>query len=241
VLFSGGKDSSLALDLLLRAHKVFGFDCSAHAGIFPVHRYPDSEIIKITSYWQARGIKIQWHRVRETDEVLRNDVNPCLCCQKLRKKMLKAYLTSTVDDWKHLVLVTGYSLWDIVSYSLEHIITNVFSSPATVPDKRRFMETAQRFYPLLTMQEGYTVFRPLLKYEREEILTIINAAGIPTLSIPCRYSESRQKRVWEEYYRNVGAPFNYERVFDFARRCLGLPDIEAFTSIGKETYLRDVF
>ena len=41
LLFSGGKDSSLALDFLLRAKEEFGFGFEAHAGAFPVHRYTD--------------------------------------------------------------------------------------------------------------------------------------------------------------------------------------------------------
>ena len=72
MLFSGGKDSSLALDFLLRAQKEFGFDFNVHAGTYPVHRYPDNEIKKIASYWKGRGAAIQWHSLSETDEVLVN-------------------------------------------------------------------------------------------------------------------------------------------------------------------------
>ncbi|NVM27051.1 MAG: hypothetical protein HWN70_14190, partial [Desulfobacterales bacterium] len=49
VLFSGGKDSSVAMDLILRASNRFGFDFEAHAGTFPVHRYPDEERKRIDS------------------------------------------------------------------------------------------------------------------------------------------------------------------------------------------------
>ena len=43
LLFSGGKDSSLTMDFMLRAGKEFGFGFEAHAAAYPVHRYPDKE------------------------------------------------------------------------------------------------------------------------------------------------------------------------------------------------------
>jgi len=54
VLFSGGKDSSLALDFILRAGKEYGFGFSAHAGAYPVHRYPSKEKKIIGSYWNKK-------------------------------------------------------------------------------------------------------------------------------------------------------------------------------------------
>ncbi len=59
MLFSGGKDSSLALDFILRAKKEFGFGFSAHAGAYLVHRYSGTEKKRIESYWNKRGIEIQ--------------------------------------------------------------------------------------------------------------------------------------------------------------------------------------
>ena len=43
MLFSGGKDSSVTMDLITKAKEEFGFDFTAHAATFPVHRYTDSE------------------------------------------------------------------------------------------------------------------------------------------------------------------------------------------------------
>jgi len=241
MLFSGGKDSSLALDFILRAKKEFGFDFSAHGGAYPVHRYPSKEKKMIESYWNKRGIDIHWYDLGETDDYIKNEINPCLKCQKLRKKILKTILGDMVDDWESLVLVTGYSLWDIVSYSIEHILNDFFSNSIDPGDNKRFMETAQRFYPLLRMKEGYTVFRPLIKYNSNSIQKVITQAGIQTLSTPCKFKEFRPKRILGRYYQRMEICFDYDKVFDFAKRSLGLPDVATYTAIDRDEYLLNIF
>jgi len=241
MLFSGGKDSSLAMDFLLRAGKEFGFDFEAHAAIFPVHRYTDAERERIGSYWDKRGADITWHDMSETDEYLENAPNPCVACQKLRKKLLKSSLTNSIEDWSSLFIIINHTLWDIVSYSLEHMLSGLFSNSVNAENNKRFMETAQRFYPLLKMKEGYTVFRPLIKYNSDDIQEVIKEAGIPTLSIPCKFKEFRPKRVLERYYQKTGIHFDYDKVFNFARRSLSLPDISTYTSIDRDEYLLNLF
>ena len=241
MLFSGGKDSSLAMDFLLRAGKEFGFDFEAHAAIFPVHRYTDAERERIGSYWDKRGADITWHDMSETDEYLENAPNPCVACQKLRKKLLKSSLTNSIEDWSSLFVIINHTLWDIVSYSLEHMLSGLFSNSVNAENNKRFMETAQRFYPLLKMKEGYTVFRPIIRYNSDDILKVIKEADIPTLSIPCEFKEFRPKRVLERYYQKTGIHFDYDKVFDFARGSLSLPDISTYTSIDRDEYLSNVF
>jgi tRNA(Ile)-lysidine synthase TilS/MesJ len=244
MLFSGGGDSSLAMDFLLRAKKEFGFDFKAHAVACPVHRYPDKEKKRIKSYWDKRGVNIIWHKMIETDEYLENAPNPCVACQKLRKKLLKSSLTNSIEDWSRLFIIINHSLWDVVSYSLEYMLSGLFSNSdhqVNSKSNKRFIQTAQRFYPLLKMKEGYTVFRPLIKYNSVDIQKLIKQADIPTLSIPCKFKEFRPKRILESYYQKMGLCFDYDKVFDFARRSLDLPDITTYTAIDKEEYLINIF
>ncbi|MBU2497680.1 MAG: hypothetical protein KKE57_02155 [Proteobacteria bacterium] len=244
LLFSGGKDSSLSMDLTLRASEEFGFDFEAHAGAFPVSRYTQEEKGRIQAYWDKRGARIVWHDMKETDEALREAPNPCLLCQKIRKRMLNVILSEWVDDWGNLVLIPSYTLWDIVSYAAEHMLSSTFSiSDQSTEDQKmkRFTEIAQRFYPLLKLREGYTVFRPLLKYNGRDVARAVEKEGIPILSIPCEFKEFRPKRVLERYYEKMGLSFDYEAVLDFARGALHIPEASAFASFGKEEYLKDIF
>jgi len=245
LLFSGGKDSSLALHLMLKAGMEFGFDFEVHSAMFPVHRYIDEEIERLESYWSKRGIKIAWHDVGVTDDAIKNDPDPCIACRALRKKMLKTGLTTDmVGKWDRFTIIASYSLWDIVSYSIEHVINHIYSRDQSIPaeDKnKRFFETAQRFYPLLKMNEGYSVFRPLIKLNDSDIRIMLEQEGIPILSIPCKFSNLRPKRLLENYYKALCLRFDYDQLLDFAKKSLNLPDLSSYASINKAEYLENVF
>jgi tRNA(Ile)-lysidine synthase TilS/MesJ len=244
LLFSGGKDSTVALDWLLRASKEFEFRFEAHAGAFPVHRYPRSERERLDGYWRQRGVHITWHFMDQAERDLDGAANPCLFCQHVRKGVLKHILEDAVADWEQLVLIVSYSLWDIVSYALEHLLSTVLSDAVQAEDQtttHRFTEVAQRFYPLIRMKEGYTIFRPLLKCNADDIVETVAQKDLPVLSSPCRYRDFRPKRILEAYYEKMGLRFDYDQVIDFARRSLGLPDISAYTDLEKEEYLLRVF
>jgi tRNA(Ile)-lysidine synthase TilS/MesJ len=91
------------------------------------------------------------------------------------------------------------------------------------------------------MKEGYTVFRPLLRFNGSDVVEFVRLEGIPILSIPCRFREYRPKRVLEYYYEKMGLRFDYARVLQFATKSLNLPDISTYASIDKEEYLRKIF
>jgi tRNA(Ile)-lysidine synthase TilS/MesJ len=244
LFYSGGKDSSLMLDFIARASKEFGFVVQAHLGAFPIHRYTNEEKDRILTYWNKRDIEIIWHKFIETDEQIKNEVNPCHGCQKIRKDLLKTLVSKEADSLKDLVLIISFSLWDIVGYSLEHILGDIF--PHSGDDKdaiksKRFLETAQRFYPLIRMKEGYTIFRPLIKFNGSDIMKTVNKIKIPMLSVPCEFKDYRPKRVLETYYEKMGLRFDYDSVFNFAKTALDLPDISSYTSIDKEKYLIEFF
>jgi tRNA(Ile)-lysidine synthase TilS/MesJ len=244
ILYSGGKDSSVTMDLLARAGKEFGFDFQAHGATYPAHRYTEEEKMRIESYWNKRSIDIVWHDVGETDDYIKNSPNPCFACQELRKKLMKKIVASTIDDWSRLVIIVAFSLWDITSYAVEHMLNSIspqFEPGSDTEKSKRLKEIAHRFHPLIKMKEGYSVFRPLLKYNNDEIKKWIEKEGIPILLIPCEFKDFRPKRILERYYERMGLSFDYDRVYDFAVKSLKIPDMSSYASIGKEEYFGDVF
>ena len=157
---------------------------------------------------------------------------------------MKKIQASTIDDWSRLVIVVAFSLWDITSYAVEHMLNVVspeFEQGHDSSKNNRLKEIAHRFNPLIKMKEGYSVFRPLLKYNNDEIKKWIEKEGIPILLIPCEFKDFRPKRILERYYERMSLRFNYDQVYDFAVKSLKIPDMSSYASIGKEEYLGDVF
>jgi tRNA(Ile)-lysidine synthase TilS/MesJ len=242
VMYSGGKDSSLCLDFMLRAAKEFGFDLEAHAGAFPLHRYGEEEKKKLGGYWEKKGARVIWHDIGVTDQDLASAPNPCIACQKARKKVLNAILNRSTQDWTNLVLIPSFTLWDIVGYSIEHLLGSLYvSRDHRGEGNERFFETAQRFYPVIRMKEGYTVYRPLIRYNGPDVSETIKQEGIPLLSVPCRFKEYRPKRMLEAYYEKMGLRFDYEKVFRFAQTSLSLPDLGKYASLDREEYFKKIF
>jgi hypothetical protein len=229
---------------MVKAGTEFGFPFEIHSGAFPLHRYTASEKDRISAYWQSRSVTILWHDVARDDSRLKADENPCLTCQKMRRQKLNSVLMKTVDDWNNLVLVASYTLWDVVSYTAEYLFAGVFcNTDASVPMhlKKRFEETSQRFYPFLSMKEGYSVYRPLLRYNGCDVLKTVEEEGIPILRKSCNFKDSRPKRILENYYAKMGLRFDYDQVFNFAKQKIGLPDVEAYLGMDKKRYLTKVF
>jgi tRNA(Ile)-lysidine synthase TilS/MesJ len=244
LFYSGGKDSSLCMDLLQYASKKFNFSFEAHAGAFPIHRYTREERKRLDRYWQDRGIPIKWHEFVEKDADLEEHQNPCVLCQQIRKRLLFQIVQDRAEDMEKLVLVPAFSLWDLVSYGLEHILSDRLApegKPAPHQDMQRFHETAQRFYPHLKMREGYEVFRPLIRFNRPDIIETLVERNIPTLSIHCNFSSFRPKRLLQSYYQQMGLHFSYDSLLAFAHKSLDLPSLSRYVSMDKDEYLRKVF
>ena len=242
VLYSGGKDSSVMLYLFDQARREYDFTFQVHTGAFPHHRYPQSEIDRLSSFWQTRDIRITWHQVTASDTVLEDGNDPCRKCQEIRKNLLQRFLSGTISHWQDVVLVVSYSLWDLVSYAVENVLNNKLGPSDASPKKnQRFIETAQRFYPLLEMKDGYQVFRPLILYNDQDIKSLITREAIPTLTIPCAHKDKRPKRILGQYYASQDLRFDYQKVLAFARRALGLPDQDGFKNMSRDEYLGKVF
>ena len=248
--YSGGKDSSVSLHFIQKAAKEFGFDFETHAAVFPHHVFRDVEKKKLESHWRERGINITWHEVPETDEHLVNaldqGLNPCLICNHTKKKLLMNYFKSLIPDLETLVIIMGYSLWDLVSGTIEHMLSAIYfntnySSPVRgKSSEERFIETSQRFYPSLKLKGGLTIFKPMIRDNDQDILKVISENKIPLLTASCKYKEFRPKRLFATYYEKMGLHFEYSKVLEFAEKALNLPEISYYTEISMEEYIAKI-
>jgi len=153
-------------------------------------------------------------------------------------------LPRQVQRWHNLVIVTSYSLWDLVSYGVEQMLMSFLRDPqeeAKARNKQRIMETAQRFQPILKMKEGYTVFRPLIRYNGRDIQNRVEKDNIPTLRTPCKFKDQRPKRLLEKYYEKLEMGFDYDKLLEYAEKALHFPDASTWADMDRDEYLGKYF
>ncbi|MCU0821597.1 MAG: hypothetical protein MUC95_03885 [Spirochaetes bacterium] len=250
ITYSGGKDSSVTLYMLNKAGREFGFKIETHAALYPHNVFKDAEKDRVDHFWKEQGIEIIWHELTDPDDLLedalKRNIVPCLVCNKVKKEYLTQYIKSSSADISSLVIVMSYSLWDLVSANVEHILNVIYSNPEKgtgIKGKdhgERFMETSQRFYPFIRLNKGLSIYKPLIYYNDQEITKFISEKNIPTITEKCKYHAYRPKRLFANYYEQMDLHFDYHKVMQFAKKSLELPDLSYFEGIDMKKYLSKI-
>jgi len=248
VTFSGGKDSSATLALLRQASKVHDIEFEVHGAEFPHHVITAQEKERLGAFWEGLGIQIQWHEVSvpdsDMDEALSKGESACSICNRAKKSTLMTYFKKQNYDLDQVVVVMGYSLWDIVSAMTEHMLSFRFRKAPEKPTdqqdlgRTRFLETSQRFYPWLRLKGGQTVYKPLIWYNDYDILEFVKKSGIPITQSSCRFKNYRPKRILAIYYERMGLTFDFDEVFGFSRKAFQVPEVSYFEQLNQEDYLK---
>ena len=244
--YSGGKDSSVVLHLMNQAQKDIGFHMEVHGVVFPNHVLTKDEQDRLKQYWRKNDVDVKWHTTSidegKLSEAAQKGESPCRVCNKAKKKVLINYFKEMQLDFHSTVIVMSYSLWDLVSATVEHILGSIYSSDDINNNdirqrlNNRFNEISQRFYPLITLRDGLTIFKPLIHYNDQHILNYLSERKIPVVSNKCEYKDYRPKRWFANYYHNAGLEFEYEKVHSFAQKALALPDITYYENVETGNY-----
>lgn len=248
VAYAGGKDAAVILHFFTRAKKEFGFEFETHAAMYPPHMYTREDVQKLDSYWKNRGIQIVWHDVNKDEDAVEKAIqqgtNPCEMCHLTKRQHFLEYLIATVKDWNSTVLILGWSLWDIVSYTLEYLLGSVYADREALYQgktiKERFFRTSQRFYPMLQMKEGYALYKPLLRYNDQDIVKVVRDNEIPLLTTECKFRDYRPKRYFAECYLKMDMHFDYDKVMKFAREALNLEKQSSYEALNKEEFIKSI-
>ncbi len=247
ISFSGGKDSSILVDFFSQAQATYGFHLQVHGVAFPIHVFLPKELERLSRYWHDRGIDIVWHGPGERseadmDQLLERGQSPCVLCSQAKKARLFTHFKANETRWENLVIVIGYTLWDLASATVEHTLRSGFGGggkgnyQGRSPEDR-FLEISQRFYPLLELNNGLTVFKPLIRYNDPDIAALVEDRNIPLTREACRFKSYRPKRLLAEYYGLFGLNFTYDDVYAFARKAFDLPEIEFFQQVALKDYV----
>jgi len=240
VTLSAGKDSSACLHLLVEAKEKYGYELGAFLYAFPVHRYTPQFRKELVPFWKEGGVDIVWREAAMEDSVLDQAENPCRPCQNLRKKDLPGIFTLLSKSPKEIAIVSGHSLWDLAGYALDRFVAEKLAASTSYEEsfsQDRLLEISQRFYPFLAMKGGYTVYRPMLFLNEDEIRLVCEEKMLPVLRIPCRYSERRPKKMLGDYFRRFGYQFDYAGVLAFAKEYIHIAGLEKIESIPAEEFL----
>ena len=243
VTFSAGKDSSVCQYFLNEVKEQYGFQMQAFMCAFPHHRYTEKINLRLKEYWKNAGVELVVQMPDEQDSIMDGLSNPCRPCQDVRKKALPDIFSMIERPISDVVIISGHSLWDIAAYALNRILAVQLSSSDNneTSSEKRLLEISQRFYPFFTMPEGYSVYRPLVYMNQFDIHNFCSENSIPVIEEECRYSEWRPKNNLADFFERFGYEFDYDTVFKFAVKNLGIIDLEKITSIKRKEYLGSHF
>ncbi len=243
MLFTGGKDSSVILWMLLKASREFGFCFETSTGRYPLGVFPDAEVEKLNTYWRDKGVQIMWHEVDASDELLSQaqsrGENPCRLCQSIKHSFLFSHLTNLDYRLSDIVLILSFSLWDLVSYSIEYLVEGVYNVRGTKGNGDRRISTSQRFYPVIQLNDGLTVFKPLLKYNEQEILQVVTEQKIPLSQAECAYKRYTPKRILFDYYRQANAFFDYNQVFNHVSSSFHIHELPGYPGMSSLEFIKN--
>ena len=240
VAYSGGKDSTVCVHLLNGVKEKYGFTVEAHLYAFPRHLYNPAYRAAVTGYWESHGVPFGYHEATEADPEIRDLEDPCLLCQKVRKRALLSLFPKMGAPLPKLVLVSGHSLWDLAGYALEHLINHKLARQKEEDRERsreRYLEISQRFYPYLEMKEGYAVYRPMHFLNQEEIRLLLRESGATPEDSACQFAVNRPKKFLGKYFEKFGIEFTYDGVMEFARKHIALEAKAAVEAVDKEEFL----
>jgi tRNA(Ile)-lysidine synthase TilS/MesJ len=238
--YSGGKDSSVLLYFLEKIKKEYDISLQTFLYPYPKHRYNKEEIDIITNFWKKKDITIEILPVEEEDTLIQESSDPCITCQKIRKKQLYKYIQEYKGNYSNLVFVVGISLWDLAGYAINKVVVSEFIEKNTIPKEKiaeKFIEIAQRFYPVTSLPEGYKTYRPMITLNQQEIDIILQENNIPKIKTPCDYSNYRPKRLLAYYFEKFDYSMDYKKIFSFMQKQFNLPDIKEYSKMTKEDYL----
>ncbi len=244
VTFSAGKDSSVCLYLLNSVKKKYNLFLEGFLYAFPEHRYSTEFNKKLTGFWNREGVNINIIKPEEDDSILEQTDNPCRPCQNVRKKALFRLFKVSGYKVSETVLVSGHSLWDLAGYAVNRTVAAEVADSSKLAEstsEERLIEISQRFYPFFTMPEGYSVYRPMLSLNQNEIENICKAKTIPVIESSCRYSESRPKNLLGEYFKQFGYEFSYKKVLMFAKKHHKIAELDKIKNLTQKEYLSKHF
>jgi tRNA(Ile)-lysidine synthase TilS/MesJ len=204
LLFSGGKDCSMLIDLFLRYYdeNKLKQEFKIFSSPFPKHMYFDAHgnilenFASIKNYWAARDIVFEY-RTPDHEDFSDDDKFGCKICKKARKSEIDNYLNSLGQG---IGVLTGFTMYDSLAYMSMLLLTCDFdlSNMANLPEDKRI--TMTKMFHKMSLREHLPsdiyFLRPMLPFNEIEVREYLKVKQIPFLTTPCKISKYKFKRLY---------------------------------------------
>ena len=177
---SGGKDSLVTLNALIRVKKIANIDFE----IIPIHIHPKedlSDFTEVNKYIQKMGLELKTVETN-LNEILfgedgeKKEKNPCFLCGRIRRGIL--YRVMKEEGINKLAL--GHHKDDII----ETFLMNIFYQ-----GNRNIMKPAY-----ISKEYDVMVIRPLSFVEEKDIINYSKKLSLPIIKTKCPYEDSSDSK-----------------------------------------------
>lgn len=228
VLFSGGKDCSFLLHVLLRyvKEKQLKIPVECLSVQYPIHVYYDgnmeekSDFVKIKEYWKARDVSIHYRSAKNSVDFADDDRQGCLTCKRSRKEIIDPFVNAMPA---RTGLVTGFTMYDSLAYINMLLLNANFDLSAI--DKLPIEQAVilKKMYHKIALKEllpnGKYMIRPILPFDGSEVERYLAENHIPFLQTPCKISCFKFKRLYSKALDlYIPLPTDYKGIVKFLKR-----------------------
>ena len=213
---SGGKDSLVLLEALVRLRRFAGIDYTVSAvSIDPGFGGEETDYSAVEELCAALGVPYLIKRTKIAEVVfdIRNENNPCSLCAKMRRGVLHE---ATLEMGCN-VLALGHNFNDVV----ETFVMNLFNNAHLGCFAPSSYLTRRKLY----------VIRPLCLVPEKEVVRVAEAEGLPVVKSKCPADGHTSREDTKQFILEMDrkAPGFPEKLFGAMRRAdingWGLSDI----------------
>lgn len=234
VLFwSGGIESTCLMEAVIKQKLYEICDVTVLMVTFPQELYPKQRIDELKRFLSEYPI----HTVILTPEAVIPRESPyaaaCGVCKSIRRGMITDHLDGILSRDGETVLITGHSLDDLASYTLE-LLADKFQQNES-RDRSRFLECVNKFHEFFWYSDRIVFYRPLARVARHE-LRPVEAGPLKVICEKCYWSNQR-KRTLQSYFESSGIWLSYDSVRNVFLRNFNMPADDEFRELSYDTYL----
>lgn len=174
---SGGKDSLVTLNALVRVKKI----AKVNFEIIPIHIHPKEDLAdcsEIKEYCNKLGLELKIIETKLDDFLFgeKREKNPCFLCGRIRRGIL--YRVMKEESINKLAL--GHHKDDII----ETFLMNIFYQ-----GNRNIMKPSY-----ISEEHGVRVIRPLAYVEEKDIISYVKKLSLPVMKSKCPYETSEDSK-----------------------------------------------